>query len=430
MKKLFIEDSQKHLGQSITLMGWVHKIKDFKDFSFLYLRDKSAIIQVVCEDKSLLKDLKQESAVTVTGMIKESPKTRLGFEMQLEDISILSQGSYDLLPFSISGKKVSASLDTQLDYPVLRYRVAETRAVFKVQHEIVRAFRGYLERQAFSEIHTPKIIGTETEGGSEDFTVDYFGKRTFLAQSPQFYKQMMVGAGFERVFEIGHAYRAELSSTWRHLTEYVSIDVEVGFIEDEFELMTLEEDLLKRVIDHIRTTCEDELKLLKVDLQPLKTIPRIELEQGREILLDEYDKASPKGGLDAEGEKLFAEYIKKEYGSDFVFLTKYPMSKRPFYTKTDPDKKGMTKSFDLIYKGLEITTGGQRIHDYQELVTSIESFGSDPESFGFYLESFKYGMPPHGGFAIGLERLTMMLLDIDTIKAASLLPRDIGRVTP
>ena len=251
-----------------------------------------------------------------------------------------------------------------------------------------------------------------------------------MAQSPQFYKQMMVGAGFERVFEIGAAYRAEPHSTWRHLNEYMSLDLEMGFIESEDDIMDLEERLLGFIMDHLKEKCSDELKLMKVELPKMVKIPRISLTDAQDILLKEFGKKSPVGNIDADGEKLFAKYVKDKYQSDFVFLTKYPASKRPVYTMPDEELEGMTKSFDLIFKGLEITTGGQRIHDYDMLMDNMIKFGAKPESFDFYLESFKYGMPPHGGLAIGLERITMMILGLDNIRKATLLPRDLNRVTP
>ena len=262
------------------------------------------------------------------------------------------------------------------------------------------------------------------------FTVNYFDRRSFLAQSPQFYKQMMVGAGFERVFEIGHAYRAELHNTWRHLNEYVSLDVEMGFIKDEYELMDLEEGFINYLYEHLNKTCKKELEMYKIELPQKVNIPRITLDKAHEILLEKYNKKSPLGNIDAEGEVLISKYVKEKYDCDFVFLTKYPVSKRPMYTMMDDEDKNLTKSFDLIFDGLEITTGGQRIHDYEMLKENIIKFNLNPNDFDFYLETFKYGMPPHGGFAIGLERLTMKILKLSNIREAALVPRDMKRLTP
>ena len=366
----------------------------------------------------------------MTGTLKTNEKAPGGVELAVEELEVVGEAKYDLLPFSINGRDIQASLEKQLDYRTMSLRRMDRRAVFKVQQEIVEAYRAFLIGEGFSEIHTPKIIGAETEGGSDVFMLDYFGKRTFMAQSPQFYKQMMVGAGFERVFEIGAAYRAEPHSTWRHLNEYMSLDLEMGFIESEDDIMDLEERLIGFIMDHLKIKCSAELKLMKVELPKMVKIPRISLTEAQDILLKEFGKKSPVGNIDADGEKLFAKYVKDKYESDFVFLTKYPVSKRPVYTMPDPELEGMTKSFDLIFKGLEITTGGQRIHDYDMLVDNMVKFGAKPESFDFYLESFKYGMPPHGGLAIGLERITMMIMGLDNIRKATLLPRDLNRVTP
>ncbi|MDK2919466.1 MAG: nondiscriminating aspartyl-tRNA synthetase [Candidatus Petromonas sp.] len=430
MTRTFISEIKGLDRKEVILKGWIHKIKSFKDFAFVMLRDKTGVVQLIVEDEDLLKELKLEMSVEVKGRVEENTKAPGGVEVKADKITIIGKSYYELLPFSINGRDINASLEKQLDYRTISLRRLDRRAVFRVQEEIIEAFRTYLKNNKFSEIHTPKIIATETEGGSEVFTVNYFGRRTFLAQSPQFYKQMMVGAGFERVFEIGHAYRAELHNTWRHLNEYVSLDVEMGFIEDENDLMDLEEGFVKYLFKHLNNTCKKELEMCGVNLAKVDDIPRINLLEAQEILLKEYGKKSPVGNIDAEGEALFSQYVKEKYNSDFVFLTKYPASKRPVYTMPDDKLEGMTKSFDLIYKGLEITTGGQRIHDYEMLKDNMIKFGCNPDDFDYYLESFKYGMPPHGGFAIGLERITMKILDLDNIREATLLPRDINRVTP
>ncbi len=430
MKKLFIEDLKSHKEQSVTVKGWIHKIRKMKGFAFVILRDKSGVVQLVIDEGEMLDAITAETSVEVTGDVSENPKAPMGVEVVVRSLRVLGKAHYDLLPFAINGRDIDATLEKQLDHRHLSLRRADRRAVFTVQAEIVEAFRQYLRSQSFAEIHTPKIIASETEGGSEVFTVDYFGRRTFLAQSPQFYKQMMVGAGFERVFEIGHAYRAELHSTWRHLNEYVSLDVEMGFIDDEYDLMDLEEDLIKHILQHLEKTCKAELEILKVDLPVIDKIPRMPLEEARDLLLEEFGHPSPKGNIDADGEKILAKHIKETYDSDFVFLTKYPAAKRPAYTMPDEEREGMTKSFDLIFRGLEITTGGQRIHDYEMLVENFKASGIDPAAVDFYIESFRYGMPPHGGFAIGLERITMMILGLDNIRHATMLPRDLNRVTP
>lgn len=430
MERILVKETIGRKEEKVLFCGWIHNIKKFKGFAFVYLRDRTGVVQMIIDDMDILEKIKLEASVKAVGILKANEKAPGGVELAVETIEVVGEAKYDLLPFSINGRDIQASLEKQLDYRTMSLRRMDRRAVFKVQQEIVEAYRKFLIGEGFSEIHTPKIIGAETEGGSDVFMLDYFGKRTFMAQSPQFYKQMMVGAGFERVFEIGAAYRAEPHSTWRHLNEYMSLDLEMGFIESEDDIMDLEERLLGFIIEHLKETCCDELNIMKVELPILVKIPRISLIEAQEILLKEFGKNSPVGNIDADGEKLFAKYIKNKYQSDFVFLTKYPASKRPLYTMPDDELEGMTKSFDLIFKGLEITTGGQRIHDYDELKDNMIKFGAKPESFDFYLESFKYGMPPHGGLAIGLERITMMFLGLDNIRKATLLPRDLNRVTP
>ena len=429
LERVFINELDKLDNKRVMLRGWVHKITDLSHIVFVKLRDKSGIVQLVC-DKDQIKNIRLENAIEVIGTKCENEKAPGGIEIKVEEIKVVGKTYYEKLPFEVNSYKNKATLETQLDHRTIALRRPEIRAIFKVQSEIESAFVTYLKERNFEEIHTAKIIDSSTEGGSEMFTVNYFDRRSFLAQSPQFYKQMMVGAGFERVFEIGHAYRAELHNTWRHLNEYVSLDVEMGFIKDEYELMDLEEGFINYLYEHLNKTCKKELEMYKIELPQKVNIPRITLDKAHEILLEKYNKKSPLGNIDAEGEVLISKYVKEKYDCDFVFLTKYPVSKRPMYTMMDDEDKILTKSFDLIFDGLEITTGGQRIHDYEMLKENIIKFNLNPNDFDFYLETFKYGMPPHGGFAIGLERLTMKILKLSNIREAALVPRDMKRLTP
>ena len=429
LERVFINELDKLDNKRVMLRGWVHKITDLSHIVFVKLRDKSGIVQLVC-DKDQIKNIRLENAIEVIGTKYENEKAPGGIEIKVEEIKVVGKTYYEKLPFEVNSYKNKATLETQLDHRTIALRRPEIRAIFKVQSEIESAFITYLKERNFEEIHTAKIIDSSTERGSEMFTVNYFDRRSFLAQSPQFYKQMMVGAGFERVFEIGHAYRAELHNTWRHLNEYVSLDVEMGFIKDEYELMDLEEGFINYLYEHLNKTCKKELEMYKIELPQKVNIPRITLDKAHEILLEKYNKKSPLGNIDAEGEVLISKYVKEKYDCDFVFLTKYPVSKRPMYTMMDDEDKNLTKSFDLIFDGLEITTGGQRIHDYEMLKENIIKFNLNPDDFDFYLETFKYGMPPHGGFAIGLERLTMKILKLSNIREAALVPRDMKRLTP
>lgn len=429
MERVLVKDLGNVKQDKVLVKGWIHKIHNLGSVNFLQLRDKSGIVQIVI-DKENLNDLRIETSIEVVGTKVFNEKAPQGVEIQAEEVKIVGKATYEMMPFEINKREINAALEVQLDNRVISLRKPKIRAIFKIQEEIEEAFRKYLKEKDFSQVHTPKIIDSSTEGGSEMFTVDYFGNRAFLAQSPQFYKQMMVGAGFERVYEIGHAYRAEPHNTWRHLSEYVSLDVEMGFIEDENDIMNVEEGFLQYLFKHLKQTCKKELEMYGIDLKDMPSIPRIPLAAAQAIILEKYDKKSPVGNLDAEGEKLFSKYVKETYNSDFVFLTQYPISKRPMYTMPHNEIEGVTRSFDLIYKGLEITTGGQRIHEYDMLIENIKKFRLNPEDFKFYTDFFQYGMPPHGGFAIGLERLTMKILDLQNIREATLLPRDLKRMTP
>lgn len=428
MDRIFVKNV-KVTDKEIVVRGWIHNIIDLGKVNFIKLRDKTGIIQLVVEEDKI-KGLRNEMSIEVLGSVEKNEKAPSGIEIHVSDLKVLGKTYYDVLPFAINRGKIKSKLDVQLDNRSISLRKPTKRAIFKVQEEIEEAFRTFLRSKSFSQIHSPKIIDSATEGGSGMFTVDFYNNRAFLAQSPQFYKQMMVGAGFERVYEVGHAYRAELHNTWRHLSEYVSLDVEMGFIKNEEDLMELEESMLNYIFSHLKDTCEEELKMYAIELPTELKIPRITLKEAQDILLERFNKQSPPGNLDGEGEKLFSKYVKDEYDCDFVFLTEYPISKRPMYTMPHESKEGVTRSFDLIYKGLEITTGGQRIHDYEMLLENIKKFGLKTENFTFYTDTFKFGMPPHGGFAIGLERITMKILDLDNIREATLLPRDIKRLVP
>ena len=428
MERSYAGQLKEKLGEEVLIKGWVHRIHDLGRITFVMLRDKTGLVQLVM-DEEVKGGIRLETAIEVEGVCTESEKAAGGLEIQVTHLSIVGRPDYDVLPFPVN-KEEPVHLETRLDHRTISLRPPAARAPFVVQQAIGEAFRQYLTRHHFSEIHTPKIIAAGTEGGSEMFTVTYFDTRAFLAQSPQFYKQMMVGAGFERVFEIGHAYRAELHNTWRHLNEYVSLDLEMGFIQDEDEIMDMEEQFISYLLSHLEKECMKELEMLQVTLPKLVPIPRISLEEAQKILKSQYEKNSPPGNLDAEGEKLFSEYVREQHQSEFVFITRYPTAKRPVYTMPVPEDPSVTRSFDLLFRGLEITTGGQRIHQYDQLIRNMERFGLNPGDFSFYTESFRYGMPPHGGLAIGLERLTMKLCGLSNIREATLLPRDMKRLTP
>lgn len=417
-------------GRQVTIQGWVHGVRHLGQVAFVDVRDRSGIVQCVLEGEWLDLSLTLESVVAVHGRAVPAPKAANGVEIHADRVEVLNRAASPL-PFDLNKKHLKVRLDTMLDHRVLSLRHRKAHSIFTIQSALAGAFRDYLTRHGFTQIFTPKIVASGTEGGSNLFPINYFEHTAYLAQSPQFYKQMMVGAGYERVFEIGPVYRAEEHNTSRHLNEYISLDAEVGFIRSEEELMELEQELLKHMFDTVARQCENEFNLLEVEPLALTAdIPRMTVAEAHRILERKYGKLSPKGDLDPEGERLLCQYVEENNQPGFVFLTRYPREIRPLYAMPAADEPALTASFDLLMGGLEITTGGQRIHELDQLVASIRSRGLNPEHFDSYLELFRYGMPPHGGFAIGLERLTSRLLGLGNVREASAFPRDRNRLTP
>ncbi|MGB9834673.1 MAG: aspartate--tRNA(Asn) ligase [bacterium] len=421
---------EKFVGETVILTGWVHRIRDMGAFAFLLLRDPWDVVQVVVPEAETVRDLPVESAVRIQGQVVSEPRAPLGLEVHAQSVELLSK-AMELPPFELNKKELEVSLSLILDHRPLSLRHPRQRAIFRIEAEFVSSFRDFLRGEGFTEIFSPKIVATGTEGGASLFPIDYMGKKAYLAQSPQFYKQMMVGV-FGRVFEVGHVYRAEPHATSRHINEYLSLDYEMGFIKDEQDVMELEMRLLAYALSRIRENCSREIRLLQAKIpEPQESIPQLTLSEAKEVLRKKYGKhLEEEDDLDPEAEKLLSEFALSELNSEFLFVTSYPVSLRPMYAMPDKDNPSITRSFDLLFRGMEVTTGGQRIHDYGLLVQNIKKFGLDPENFDFYLEPFKYGMPPHGGLAIGAERITARLLDLENIRQACLFPRDINRLTP
>lgn len=426
-------EAHQHIGKQVTVHGHVHAIRKLGNLAFLVLRDAKGLLQIVVDQKeqlAVIEELGLESTIIATGEVKAQNKASGGAELLLSQLQVLSR-SAGPLPVEINkeSKLESLSLSAMLDYRPLTLRAPSVRAIFKLETEICRAFREFLTKESFVEIHSPKIVATGTEGGAQLFAVDYFGRKAYLAQSPQFYKQMMVGV-FERVFEIGPVYRAEEHETSRHLNEYISMDYEMGFIESEQDVINLEVRLLQHIFAHLQEVCAAELSLLGAEAPVIKHIPQITLAEAFVILAEKLGWKPQQSGapdLDPEGERLLCQYFLETEACDLVFVTRYPRESRPFYAMPLNE---LTRSFDLLFRGLEVTTGGQRIHSHAELVASIEGRGMNAEDFSDYLQCFQYGMPPHGGLAIGLERLTKQLLNLSNVRLASLFPRDRNRVSP
>lgn len=423
-------------GKKVKVAGWVYEVKDLGGIKFLWLRDREGIIQVTAPKKKVNEDvfalipkLNSEDVIAVEGVVNFTPKAKLGFEIIPEKIEILSRADSPL-PLDPTGK-VKAELDTRLDNRFMDLRRPEVMAIFKIRSSVFRAVRDFFYQEGFIEIHTPKIIATATEGGTELFPMKYFERDAFLAQSPQLYKQIMMASGLDRVFEIAPIFRAEEHNTTRHLNEAWSIDAEMAFIESEDEVMGLLERLVAHAINYVREHNEKELKILDLELEePKLPFRRITYTQALEILKD-LGKEIPWGeDIDTEGEKMLGQYIKETYDEDLYFIYQYPSEAKPFYIMRYDDKPEISRAFDLEYRGVEITSGGQREHRYEKLKEQIAEKGLKVESFEFYLKAFRYGMPPHGGFGLGAERLLKQMLNLNNIREVILFPRDRKRLEP
>jgi nondiscriminating aspartyl-tRNA synthetase len=411
-------------GARVTLRGWVHARRDLGGVQFLVLRDRSGAAQCVLHGVDLPL---QESCVEVAGTVAPSPKAPGGFEVQADRLRVLSRATAPT-PVEIAKEGWHANPDTLLAYRHVTVRGLEAQAMLAVQAALVGAFRSFLDAEDFTEIFTPKLVAAGAEGGADLFEVDYYGKRAYLAQSPQLYKQIMV-AVHERVYETAPVWRSEASHTTRHLAEYLSLDVELGFIESDADVMALQERLLRAMMRAVADRCGAELE--RLGAEPVLAdapFPRIELLEARRLVEERYGHVSGGKDLDPEAERLIGRWAKEEHGSDFVFVTRYPEAARPFYTY--PTGDGLTRGLDLLFRGVEITSGGQRVHDPDVLVRELEKRAMDPRRFEGYLEVFKHGMPPHGGFAIGAERLTALLLGIPNVRFARAFPRDGSRLQP
>ena len=422
----------ERLGQTVQVQGAVHALRDMGNVAFVVLRRRDGLVQCVYEEgvtKFNLKDIREAATVEVTGKLEASEKAPGGVEIRLLDVRVLSMPEAPL-PLVISKWKLNTSLEARLNYRSISLRNIRERAKFKVQEGLVRGFREFLYQQGFTEIHTPKIGAKGAEGGSNLFRLDYFHRPAVLEQSPQLYKQMMVGV-FDRVFETGPVFRAEKHNTKRHLNEYTSLDFEMGYIEGFEDVMAMETGFLQYAMELLKKDYAKELSILDVSLPEVSRIPAIRFDEAKEKVAEKYQrKIRNPFDLEPEEEQLIGRYAKEEWGADFVFVTHYPSKKRPFYAMDDPEDERYTLSFDLLFRGLEVTTGGQRIHDYQMLLEKLEKRGMTEEGLETYLDTFKHGMPPHGGLGIGMERLTMQLLGEENVRETTLFPRDLSRLVP
>lgn len=418
-----------HLNETVVVHGAVHALRDMGAITFMTLRLRDGAVQCVIPQEILSDDLCQECAVVVTGQLNQDERAPMEIEIRVKEIEILSRPAA-AISVPIEKYKMNLNLDTELPLRPVVLRNLRKRAVFKIQEAVGRAFRDTMVSSGFTEIHTPKIVHAGAEGGSNIFRMEYFGKKAFLTQSPQFYKQTMVGV-FERVFEIAPVFRAEKHATTRHLNEYISMDMEMGYIDSFEDLMVEETRFLQHMTALLETEYTDDLKRLNVTLPKVDEIPIVRFDDAKRMVADEYGrKIRDPYDLEPEEEHNIGRYFKEKYNADFVFVTHYPSKKRPFYAMDDPENPKYTLSFDLLFRGLEVTTGGQRIHDYDAQIAKMLDRGMHPEEFESYLMIHEHGMPPHGGLGIGLERLTAQLCGLDNVRYASLFPRDLHRFEP
>lgn len=419
-------------GKQVKVNGAVHTIRDMGDVAFVILRKREGLLQCVFEEGRTqfdLKDLKEAASIEVEGTVKAEDRAPNGFEVRLDTIRVLSEPAAPM-PFPVSKWKLTTTLETNLDNRAIALRNIRERAKFRIQEGVVRGFRDFLYGEGFTEIHTPKIGAKSAEGGANLFRLEYFHRPAVLQQSPQFYKQMMVGV-FDRVFETAPVFRAEKHNTKRHLNEYTSLDFEMGYIDGFEDIMAMETGFLQYTMKLLEKEYAKELKILGITLPNVERIPTVRFDVAKQKVAEKYNRQIRNPyDLEPEEEALIGQYFKEECDADFVFVTHYPSKKRPFYAMDDPADPTYTLSFDLLYHGLEITTGGQRIHDYNMLLEKIEKRGMTAEGMEQYLAVFKHGMPPHGGLGIGLERLTMKIIGEDNVRETTLFPRDLSRLEP
>src|SRR3989344_1161350 len=433
MKRILNTETIKYLGEKVKVCGWVNTRRDHGGIIFLDLRDRTGLLQVVCSPE-LVKDIKEEFVLEIEGTIQKRPlkmkneEIKTGeIELKAEKVKILAQAA--VLPFDYLSKTADLKLPTFLDYRPLMIRDPKIKAIFKVGEISTNSFKNTLRNLDFTEFQSPSIVPAVAEGGAEVFHINYYKYDAFLAQSPQLYKQIMIGA-FERVFPVAHVFRAEPSVTTRHLAEYISLDAEVAFIESWEELMDICEIIMKNVFSDLKKNCSQELALYQAAVPTLTVkIPRLKMREAQKIIFERTGQDHRKEpDLTPEDEKEICQFAKEKYGSELIFITHYPIKKRPFYTLADPEDQEFTLSFDLLYQGLEIATGGQRIHQYETLVKNIKKWGNKPKDFAFYLQAFEYGLPPEGGFAFGLERIVKQVLGLKNIREATPFSRDMERI--
>ncbi len=437
MERIWTTEVAGQTGQPVRVQGWLHALRRMGGVSFVVVRDGWGLVQAVAEDDAALAPLREagagmESVIAVEGQAVTAPQAPGGVEIQQPRITVLVPVS-EPPPVSLNKRELRAALATVLDHATVANRHPARRAVLRLAAGVMAGFREALAVRGFTEIQTPKIVAAATESGANVFAIDYFGRPAYLAQSPQFYKQIMVGV-FERVFEVGPVFRAEPHDTTRHVNEYVSLDVEMGFIQDHTTVMALLREVLAGILARLEQQYAAELALLgaakALPVVP-PVIPAIHFHEAQELIFRRHGvdvRGEP--DLSPQDERWLGAWAQEQHSTDFLFVTGYPMRKRPFYTHPDPARPEYSNSFDLLFRGTELVTGGQRLHRYDDYLAALAAAGLPAAPFASYLETFRHGMPPHGGFAIGSERLLMQLLGLPNVRLATTFPRDLNRLTP
>lgn len=429
LKRTLIASLQSSDSDKVMIRGWVFRLRELARTTFVVIKDCSGSIQCV-SDPALVKSaaLRLEEPVEIAGRLVKDARSASGFEIEVHQIRRLNEVE-GLLPFYSTSDLTDVGLDIVLSNRALSLRNDQVADVFKIQAAILKYFRQYLKEKHFTEISTSKIVSSGTEGGTNLFEIKYFERSAYLAQSPQFYKEQGV-AGLERVFETGHVYRAEPHATSRHVTEYYSLDLEFGFIDGPEDVIALEKDLLSFVFNGLNEEYGEIIEKVRQNKLPsMQAVPTWEFEDCLKRLSDNFGRKDLIDDLDPEAERQLCRLVKQETGVPAIFVLGFPLTARPFYTHPRGDK-GYAQSFDLLFEGMEVTTGGQRLHRRKDLERSLSARGIDPSAFEDHLKVFDMGMPPHGGLAIGLERLTATIMNLANIRQAVLFPRDRYRLTP
>ncbi len=427
---------KKRLGKKVSIAGWVHDVRVLGGISFIMVRNLSGIIQVTAPKKNvgrevmeLITSLHQEDVVSCTGTVRKSDVARLGFEVIPESLEVVSKAA---VPLPLDPRGVTpAALDTRLSWRSLDLRRPESSSVFKIESVAVSGMESYLRESGFIRVFTPGIIGGISEGGSEVFKIDFYGRPAFLRQDPQLHRQLAIAGGFDKIYDLGTNWRAELSHTPRHLSEHRTIAPEMAFLEDERDTMRVEEAMVVHSIRAVRQGCKDELATLSLTLEEPKTpFPELLFPEAIDVLESLGRKVARDEDIDTESGRLLAKHMKERFDAEFFFLNRFPSKVKPFYVMKVDEEPKQARSVDLMYKGVELSSGGQREHRHQKIVEQIREKGMEADELKWFTEPFRYGVPPHGGYSFGIERFAALMLNLGSVKEAALFPRDPERLQP